>query len=131
MSSGTGTTEQRQPIVYDLGEGIRLEITELRDNPLIGRKELYGYLHHYAKGTPQRYEIRKKIAEIFKVPVEVVYVRNIKTEFGWGRSRIEVHIYRDPKRAEQIEPLHIRIRNLPPEERKKALEELKRKRKGG
>ncbi|RLE57745.1 MAG: 30S ribosomal protein S24e [Thermoprotei archaeon] len=117
---------QQSSTMIDLGDDIKLEVIRERDNPLIGRKEITGYLHHHAKGTPQRYEVRRRIAEIFKVPLEVVYVRSIQTEFGWGRSKIEIHIYRDPKRAEEIEPLHIRLKNLPPEERKAKLQELRK-----
>ncbi len=115
------------PYEIDLGDGIKLVVEKEFDNKVIGRKELYGYLIHFGRGTPPRYEVRKKVAAALKVPLECVYVENIMTEFGWGRSRIEIRIYYDPKRGEEIEELHIKLRNLPPEERQKKLAELRKK----
>ncbi|RLF13787.1 MAG: 30S ribosomal protein S24e [Thermoprotei archaeon] len=102
------------------------EITKERENKLIGRKELLVLIKHVGMGTPARYEVRERIAKAFNIPIDLVYVRSLRTEYGKGESIAEVHIYNDPKRALAFEPEHIRIRNLPPEERKKVLEAKRR-----
>ncbi|RLE94920.1 MAG: 30S ribosomal protein S24e [Thermoprotei archaeon] len=104
----------------------KIEILKERDNQLLERKELELIVHHFARGTPRVYDVRQYLASQFKVDINTVYIRKMITEFGVGRSRAEVHIYRSPERARKVEPLHIILKNLPPEERKKKLEELRR-----
>ncbi len=103
-------------------EDFELRIVESKENKLIGRTELMVEIRHMGKGTPPRHIVRRKIAELLKKPLEVVYVRRLITEYGLGRTLGEVHVYKDPERAKQIEPEYIIIRNLDPEERKKILE---------
>jgi len=103
-----------------------LEVVQERENKLVGRKELVVSIKHVGLGTPSRYEIRERISKMFNVSLELVYVRNLRTEYGKGESFAEVHIYEDQKRALEFEPEYIRIRNLSPEERKKVLESMKR-----
>ncbi|RLF24378.1 MAG: 30S ribosomal protein S24e [Thermoprotei archaeon] len=98
-----------------------LKIVKERYNPLAKRRELTVELYHVGKGTPPRYVVRNYIASLLKARLECVYVRSLKTEYGLNRTIGEVHIYDDPKRAEEMEPEYIRIRNLPPEERAKVL----------
>ncbi|HDI74317.1 MAG: 30S ribosomal protein S24e [Thermoprotei archaeon] len=107
--------------------GFEIEIVRERVNPLLERRELEMTIHHFAKSTPKVYDVRQYLSKQLKVDLNTIYIRKIITEFGVGRSRAEVHIYRTPERAQKVEPLHIILKNLPPEERKKKLEELKRK----
>ena len=96
------------------------EVELVRDfeNRVVERKELELLLFHVGRGTPSRFEVRKKVSEMLKVPIECVYVRKISTEYGTGISRARVHVYGDPKRALEIEPRYIVERNEPPEERR-------------
>ncbi|MCD6095318.1 MAG: 30S ribosomal protein S24e [Thermoprotei archaeon] len=103
-----------------------LEIMQEKENRLIGRRELVVNIKHIGLGTPSRYEIRERLSKMLSVPLELIYVRSLRTEYGKGESFAEVHIYKDQKRALEFEPEYIRIRNLPPEERKKVLESMKR-----
>ena len=95
----------------DLGEHGWGEILEDKDNKLIGRREIVMILHHEGKSTPMRITLRMKVAEVFGVDVKRVYVRNIQTEYGIGRSRVRIHIYNNVERALQFEPKHIIERN--------------------
>jgi len=104
----------------------KIEIVKERENPLLERKELELIVHHFAKGTPRVCDVRQYLASQLKVDINTVYIRKMITEFGVGRSRVEVHIYKSPERARKVEPLHIILKNLSPEERKKKLEELRR-----
>ncbi|MCD6510096.1 MAG: 30S ribosomal protein S24e [Thermoprotei archaeon] len=102
--------------------GIELKIVKTKENKLLGRTEVLAEIYHEGKGTPPRHVIRKKIAELLGRPVNAVYVRRLLTEYGIGKTVGEIHVYEDPAIGEEVEPRHIRIRNLNPEERKKLLE---------
>jgi len=91
-----------------------VKIVEERYNPLIGRKEVKLLIAHIGKSTPRRYELRQEVAKMYNVPLECVYVIKITTRYGQGLSIARVHIYDDPKRAEEIEEEHIKRRNMPP-----------------
>jgi len=92
-----------------------IRVLEERYNPLIGRKEIKLIIAHIGRGTPRRYELRQEVAKMYSAPIECVYVINIATRYGQGLSTARVHIYDDPKRAEEIEEEHIKKRNMPPE----------------
>ncbi len=90
-----------------LGEGYEAVVVEEKYNPLIRRKELKVIVHHVGKGTPSRLELRSAIANAYNVDEERVYIRSILSEFGIGRTRVQVHIYDSPERAKEFEPEHI------------------------
>ncbi len=96
-----------------MSEEYELEIIEDFHNKVIGRRELKTIIYHLGKGTPSRIKVREKISELLKVPVDRVYVRLIKTEYGTGRSIARIHVYDDPQRALAIEPEYIIKRNTP------------------
>lgn len=110
-----------------IGE-LTYKLVEAKKNPLLHRTEVVVELWHVGLPTPSRLEVRRKLAEMLGVPVENVYVRNIITSYGIGKSAAIVHVYDDLKYAEMIEPFHIRVRNLPKEEAKRILTELRKKR---
>ncbi len=99
-----------------MSEEYELKIIEDVQNKVVGRREIKAVIFHIGKGTPSRIEIRRKISEILKVPMENVYVRIIKTEYGTGRSVARIHVYNDPQRAVAIEPEYIIKRNTPKQE---------------
>ena len=102
-------------------------IVEDRKNPLLKRRELMLEIWHIGLPTPPRLEVRQKVAEMLGVDVNCVYIRHIYTEFGWGKSKVEVHVYEDPEFGKKIEPLYIQLRNMPKEEAEKIREELRQK----
>jgi small subunit ribosomal protein S24e len=95
----------------DLGEGIWAEVVRDWYNPVIKRRELTLIIHHELKPTPMRFIVRMAVANAYGVEVSRVYVREIKTEYGIGRSRAQVHIYDTKERALQFEPQYVIERN--------------------
>lgn len=93
-----------------------IKVVEERYNPLIGRKEIKLIIAHVGESTPSRYELRQKVAKIYNIPLECIYVIKIITKYGQGLSVARVHVYDDPKRAEEIEEEYIKRRNMPPKE---------------
>ncbi len=85
-------------------------------NPLVKRRELTIIATHIGRGTPSRREIREAISRAFNIDQRLIVIRSLQTEFGIGRSRIEVHIYNDYERLKMYEPEYILRRH---EEKKK------------
>ena len=106
---------------------ITYKLKEDRYNPLLRRREVIVEIWHIGLPTPTRLEVRKEIANMFKVSEDRVFVRHIYTEFGIGKSKVEAHIYDDPEFGKKIEPLYIQLRNMPREEAKKLMEEIRKK----
>lgn len=88
-----------------------VEVVGVRENKLLGRREVSLRIAHVGEGTPTRKYIRSRVAEMLKVDVDAVYVRSIKTEYGAGISLARVHVYDDPARAREVEPEYIIARN--------------------
>ena len=109
---------------------VKYKIVEDRRNPLLRRRELKVEIWHIGLSTPRRLEVREEVAKMLGVDKDVVYVRHIYTEFGIGKSVAEVHVYDRKEDGEAIEPLYIRLRNMPREEAKKILEEMRKAKKG-
>jgi small subunit ribosomal protein S24e len=87
------------------------EIVEDKYNPLIKRREVVIRIAHIGKSTPSRGLVRHEVAKAYNVDVNLVYVREIRTEYGMGVSNAVIHIYESVERAKQFEPPHIIKRN--------------------
>jgi len=100
----------------DLGEGYEVYVTKDWYNPLIKRREIDAVIIHVGKSTPSRMKLRMQFAKALNVDVKRLYIRSVKSEYGVGVSRIEVHVYDSAERALQFEPKYIIERNKLPEE---------------
>ncbi len=87
------------------------EVVQDKYNPLIKRRELRIKIAHMGKGTPPRGIVRIGVAKEYDVDVNRVYVRRVLSQYGWGVTIAEVHIYDSPERARLFEPKHILKRN--------------------
>jgi len=97
------------------------------DNPLLKRKEVLFEVPHPGKPTPTVAEVRQMISAMKGAPLDAVYVVSLKSISGGESSSGEAHVYYSPGDA-SIEPLHVKVANLPPEEKRKMKEEIKKKR---
>ncbi|KSW12616.1 30S ribosomal protein S24e [Pyrodictium occultum] len=100
----------------DLGEGYEVYVVRDWYNPLIKRRELDLVILHVGKPTPSRMKLRHAFSKALNVDVKRLYVRKVESEYGVGRSRVEIHVYDSPERALQFEPKYIIERNKLPEE---------------
>ena len=119
---------------------MKITVLSKKDNPLLKRKEVIFSVDHSKEGvTPSRLELRKKLAELLKAKMELVYVEEVKTKTGETTSIGRLNAYESPERAELIERKHIILRNTPPKapekqekpEEKKTSEESKDKEASG
>ena len=91
-------------------------------NPLLKRKELTLEIEHTGEGTPQRFDIRKRMASKLNTKIENVFVVSLDTSTGLHRSTCSLQVYDDSRAALSTVPKHLAARNLPPEERAKVKE---------
>lgn len=91
-------------------------------NPLLKRKEISLEIEHTGEGTPQRFDIRKRMAAKLNAKIENVFVVSLNTATGLQRSTCSLQVYDDPHVASSTVPEHVAVRNLSPEERAKVKE---------
>jgi small subunit ribosomal protein S24e len=104
-----------------------IEILEEKKNPLIDRTELTFRIDHFNESTPNRLEVKKKIAAMKNANEKFTIIRNIQTHFGGAYDIGSVNIYEDPKELQFYEPFHIQVRNLPKDTRTEIYKLKKRK----
>ena len=104
-----------------------IEIIEEEKNQLINRTEIKFRIDHFGKGTPNRLDVKKKIAAMKNVNEKLTIIRKLRTKFGSAYSTGKVYIYGDFKDLEFYEPFHIQVRNLDAEKRTEIYRLKKRK----
>ncbi|MCG2880018.1 MAG: 30S ribosomal protein S24 [Vulcanisaeta sp.] len=115
-----------------LPEGVEVgkvvtRLINVRDNRVIGRKEVTMEVWHVGLPTPSRLQMREEVAKALGVDIKQVYIIRVVTEYGRHRSIVEAHVYDAPAIGEKLEPLYIKLRNMPKEEAKKIMEEMRKK----
>ena len=101
---------------------MEIKVSNESYNPLLKRKEINLEIDHKGEGTPQRFDIRKRMASKLGAKIENVFVVGLHTSTGLQKTVCSLQIYDDPSLALSTVPEHMVIRNLPPEERTKAKE---------
>lgn len=96
-----------------------IEITQKKENPLLGRSEVRFVVRHPNEKTPSRDQIREKLAAQMSSKKGHIVVDSMASEFGVGATRGYARIYGTPEALAKNEPHYILKRNK--------LEELKPK----
>jgi ribosomal protein S24E len=106
---------------------LNIEILAEKKNQLINRNEIEFRIDHFGKGTPNRIEIKKKIASMKNANEKLTIIRKLKTHFGSAYTKGKANIYNDIKDLQFYEPFHIQVRNLDTETRAEIYRLKKRK----
>lgn len=108
---------------------MHMEFKVMQDNynALLKRKEVLIEVDHEESGTPSRIELKKAVAAKYGTKPDNVYVVDVETKTGTQNAICELQVYDDPKVAANIVPKYIQVRDLPPEEQKKAREQKAKK----
>jgi len=102
---------------------MEVKITKEQQNLLLKRKEIvFEVEHSQTKGTPQRLEIRDKLADMLKTKPELVYIKRVETKTGTMKATGEANAYETVEQAKLLEPPYIIARNTPPEKKEKTEE---------
>jgi len=86
---------------------MEINVLESKDNPLLSRKEVKFNIDHPKEPTPKIQDVKQKLAAILTAKEELVFVDNIKSEFGMSSSKGYAKVYDSEDSAKQIERKHI------------------------
>ncbi|GAB4311888.1 MAG: 30S ribosomal protein S24e [Promethearchaeota archaeon] len=106
-----------------------LEIVHETENPLLSRTEVDFKVSFPRQGTPNRLEVRKKLAALKAVDEATVLIKRLKPKFGVNEVDGLAMIYRDVASLEDVEPDFLKIRHVPKEEREAARNTLRKAKK--
>ncbi|MFX1364428.1 MAG: 30S ribosomal protein S24e [Promethearchaeota archaeon] len=106
---------------------LNIEIMEEKKNPLIDRTELEIRIDHFGEGTPNRLEVKKKIAALQGSDEKLTIIKKLDTHFGSSHTIGKVYIYENSKDLVYFEPFHIQVRNFEKDKRTE-IYQLKRRR---
>lgn len=90
---------------------MEVEIVSKDENQLLERTEVRFKATHLKEGTPQREEVRDKIASLMKVQKERVIVDSMQSEFGKMETFGYAKVYKTKDAAMKYEREHILVRN--------------------
>jgi small subunit ribosomal protein S24e len=110
-----------------------MEITIIKEieNPILHRSEIHFEMNFLNQGSPNRIDVRDKIAAMKTAEPALTFIKSMKTAFGIPKLTGTALIYMDEKVALELEPTYSRIRNMPKDQRDDAWKEVKAKKKGG
>ncbi|MEJ2250323.1 MAG: 30S ribosomal protein S24e [Candidatus Lokiarchaeota archaeon] len=103
-----------------------IEILEEKNNPLIDRKEIEFKIENFGEGTPNRMDVKNKLAAMEGANNKLTIIRKLKTHYGDSYIIGKAMIYGNPDDLKFFEPFHIKARNLEKEKRSEVYR-LKRK----
>ncbi|MDN5358164.1 MAG: small subunit ribosomal protein S24e [Candidatus Diapherotrites archaeon] len=93
---------------------MEIKIASERENPLLGRKEMWVVVR--AKETPRRAELKTRLAAELGVDEKLIIIDKIRTIAGTSDSEVYVKVYKDEEYLNKIEPKHMIERNKVVEE---------------
>lgn len=79
------------------------EITSIRNNPLMDRRELSLRINHEGESTPSEDDVKSRIAAENDLSQDNIEVEGIYTGFGSNTSKAELKVYEDFDYDEDLE----------------------------
>ena len=101
---------------------MEVQILSEKDNRLLKRKEYHAIINHMAEKTPQRTEIREKVAALTNADNNRTIIISEKTEYGLGRTKLNFRVYDTADMMKKIELQYYLKRNGFIEKEKKTKE---------
>ena len=106
---------------------LNIEIVEEKKNSLIDRIELTFRIDHFGTGTPNRLEVKKKVAAMQGSDEKLTIIKNLDTHFGASHTIGKAFVYKNSKDLQYFEPFHLQVRNLEKDKRTEIYQLKKRK----
>ena len=82
---------------------MNVEIESVRENPLLGRRQVELSVDHEEEATPSREDIKSRFAAENAVDEEEVEVGTIHTGYGRNSSKTELKVYEEFDYSEELE----------------------------
>jgi len=101
-----------------------MEIIEKKEHPLLSRTEIIAK-DSYTGATPSRGSIKDRLANTLKANKELLVIKHIYPEFGFGTAKIIAYLYSNKKDMERIEPEYAFKKGVSKKEGEKKAEEKK------
>ena len=92
-----------------------IEIISDTENKLLNRQEIEFEINHPTSSTPNRLEIKKKIAAQFNKEEALTIIKKLETKYGIGLTIGQARIYNSMIDIQDIEPAYVIKRNNPEE----------------
>ncbi|ASJ08431.1 30S ribosomal protein S24 [Thermococcus siculi] len=90
---------------------MEIKVTEIKENKLLGRKEIYFDVIHEGEPTPSRADVKGKLVAMLDLDPETVVVQYIRSFFGSRVSKGYAKAYESRERMLYIEPEYILVRD--------------------
>ena len=113
---------------------VDIEIKDVKENKLLRRKDVSFEISHLGSGTPNRVEVKEKLAAMQTVDANLTFIKSITPIYGLPKVKGAATIYDDEKTAKKLEAPFMHIRNMSKEARaeaKKASKKAKGKKSSG
>lgn len=109
-----------------------IEVLEVKENILLHRKEIQFRIAHAGGSSPERIQVRDKLAAMHTSKPELTFVKRMKPIYGLPEVHGIAYIYQDEGIAGKLEPNYSKIRNMSKDKRTEAwktVREARRKKK--
>jgi small subunit ribosomal protein S24e len=106
---------------------VEIKIIEVKENKILHRKEVHFEIDHLGSGSPNRIEVKEKLAAMQTAKAELTFIKKMKVVFGLPKLKGYATVYDDETLAQNLEPTFIHIRNMPKEKRAEARKASKSK----
>ena len=93
-----------------------MEIIEKKEHPLLSRTEIIAK-DSYTGATPSRSSIKDRLVNTLKANKELLVIKHIYPEFGFGTAKIIAYLYSNKKDMERIEPEYAFKKGIPREKK--------------
>ena len=90
---------------------MEIKVTEMKENRLLGRKEIYFDVLHEGEPTPSREAVKGKLVAMLDLDPETVVVQYIRSYFGSHVSKGYAKAHESKARLQYIEPEYVLRRN--------------------
>lgn len=76
------------------------------DNKLCDRNEYTIEINHLNNKTPDRNEVKRKVAELTSHPENLISVEGTYTKYGFGKSVIHAYVYNNEESFKKFEVIN-------------------------
>jgi small subunit ribosomal protein S24e len=108
---------------------VNIDVIEIKDNQLLRRKEVRFKIEHLGMPSPNRIDVKEKLAAMYTAKPELTFIKVMTPVFGLPQVIGKAHLYSDAALAEKLEPHFIRIRNMAKDQRNDAWKKIREGRK--
>ncbi len=89
---------------------MEIRVTEVKENKLLGRKEIHFEVMHAGEATPSREAVKGKLAAMLDLDPNTMVIQYVRSYFGSHVSKGYAKAYETRERMLYIEPDYVLLR---------------------